>query len=188
MSEIRTKATPAPSPGAVPLNTSTFVESWPKLDEALADVSRDEPVHMFCTGGVRCVKAGAYVKQKLGFTDVRRLEHGVVPTAVGGGSGESRFEGENFCVRQARVETGCRGRLRPFGRVETSAHPVRSIWRTPAVDREATPIHATATNVARSALRTTGETLYASYARRLRAGQNGVSERSERKVGPRELE
>ena len=23
--------------GAVPLNTSTFVESWPKLDEALAD-------------------------------------------------------------------------------------------------------------------------------------------------------
>ena len=34
----------------VPLNTSTFVESWPKLDEALADRPRDEPVHMFCTG------------------------------------------------------------------------------------------------------------------------------------------
>ena len=90
--------------GAVPLNTSTFVESWPKLDEALADVSRDEPVHMFCTGGVRCIKAGAYVKQKLGFTDVRRLEHGVVAyERWAAGSGESRFEGENF-VFDKRVD------------------------------------------------------------------------------------
>ena len=89
---------------AVPLNTSTFVESWPKLDEALADRPRDEPVHMFCTGGVRCVKAGAYVKQKLGFTDVRRLEHGVVAyERWAAGSGESRFEGENF-VFDKRVD------------------------------------------------------------------------------------
>ena len=81
--------------GAVPLNTSTFVESWPKLDEALADVSRDEPVHMFCTGGVRCVKAGAYVKQKLGFSDVRRLEHGVV-AYEGGGQRREPLRGREF--------------------------------------------------------------------------------------------
>ena len=84
--------------GAVPLNTSTFVESFDQLDIALAGRPRDAPVHMFCTGGVRCVKAGAYVKQKLGFTDVRRLEQGVVAyerwQAESGA--ESRFEGENF--------------------------------------------------------------------------------------------
>ena len=59
---------------------------------------------MFCTGGVRCIKAGAYVKQKLGFTDVRRLEHGVVAyERWAEGSGESRFEGENF-VFDKRVD------------------------------------------------------------------------------------
>ena len=57
------------------------VPGWDALDDALADKPRDEPVHMFCTGGVRCVKAGAYVKQKLGFSDVRRLEQGIVASA-----------------------------------------------------------------------------------------------------------
>ena len=105
MSEIRHRGGLEHLRGAVPLNTSTFVESWPKLDEALADVSRDEPVHMFCTG-VRCVKAGAYVKQKLGFTDVRRPSHGAWSRlrAEAAGSGESRFEGENF-VFDKRVRT-----------------------------------------------------------------------------------
>ena len=50
------------------------------------------------------MKAGAYVKQKLGFTDVRRLEHGVVAyERWAAGSGESRFEGENF-VFDKRVD------------------------------------------------------------------------------------
>ena len=64
--------------GATPLNTETFKDTYQALDEALAAKDKREPVYMFCTGGIRCVKAGAYVKQKLGFSDVRRLKGGVV--------------------------------------------------------------------------------------------------------------
>ena len=50
------------------------------------------------------MKAGAYVKQKLGFSDVRRLEHGVVAyERWAADRGESRFEGENF-VFDKRVD------------------------------------------------------------------------------------
>jgi predicted sulfurtransferase/predicted O-methyltransferase YrrM len=64
--------------GATPLNTETFKDTYEALDEALSEKPKTEPVYMFCTGGIRCVKAGAYVKQKLGFSDVRRLKGGVV--------------------------------------------------------------------------------------------------------------
>ena len=65
--------------GATPLNTATFTEAWPKLDAILHqyDPNRTD-VYMFCTGGVRCIKAGAYVKQRLGFPNVHRLQDGVV--------------------------------------------------------------------------------------------------------------
>ena len=84
--------------GATPLDTATFVETWPKLDAALADKPKDEPVYMFCTGGIRCVKAGAYVKQKLGFEHVKRLDQGIVGYERwrDGEGGDSLFEGDNF--------------------------------------------------------------------------------------------
>ena len=64
--------------GATPLNTETFNGTYDALDAALSNKPKTEPVYMFCTGGIRCVKAGAYVKQQLGFSDVRRLKGGVV--------------------------------------------------------------------------------------------------------------
>lgn len=64
--------------GAKPLDTQTFAETWDKLDQALANVEPDQDVYMYCTGGIRCVKAGAFVKQKLGFKNVKRLKQGVV--------------------------------------------------------------------------------------------------------------
>jgi predicted sulfurtransferase len=64
--------------GSVPLNTSKFHESWPKLEEALRDVEPGRRVLTYCTGGIRCVKVGAYLTQKLGLTNVARLEHGIV--------------------------------------------------------------------------------------------------------------
>lgn len=42
--------------GAVPLNTSSFGESWQNLEQLLADQPRDRPLLTFCTGGIRCVK------------------------------------------------------------------------------------------------------------------------------------
>jgi len=86
---------------AIPLATETFRESWSKLDSLLNDQCRDQPIFMFCTGGIRCIKAGAYLKQCLGFADVRRLDGGIVayerwlahdaPPQT-----QSRFSGENF--------------------------------------------------------------------------------------------
>ncbi len=36
------------------------------------------PVYAFCTGGIRCVKVGAYLRQRHGLADVRRLKHGII--------------------------------------------------------------------------------------------------------------
>jgi len=65
---------------ATPLNTNTFSETWSVLDSQveLQTLNTDEPVYIYCTGGVRCVKVGAYLKQKLGASDVRSLRHGII--------------------------------------------------------------------------------------------------------------
>lgn len=67
---------------ATPLNTTTFSESWNVLQQlahkdSLA-MKKDDPVYIFCTGGIRCVKVGAYMTQELGFTNVKRLKHGII--------------------------------------------------------------------------------------------------------------
>lgn len=86
--------------GAQTLETKTFAETWGKLDAALADVDASKPVYMYCTGGVRCVKGGAYVKQKLGLSRVYRLKDGIVGyerwLKSSQGQVRSRFEGTNF--------------------------------------------------------------------------------------------
>ena len=64
--------------GAEPLDTDVFSESWDILKAKTNDLDKREPVRIFCTGGIRCVKVGAYLKQELGFEDVRRLEHGII--------------------------------------------------------------------------------------------------------------
>ena len=65
---------------AKPLNTNTFSETWSVLDSQVKSKSLDPsvPVFIYCTGGIRCVKVGAYLRQRHGFEDVRRLRHGIV--------------------------------------------------------------------------------------------------------------
>ena len=64
--------------GAVPLNTTFFRESWDALDETLKHTPKDAPLLTYCTGGIRCVKINAYLEQTLGFTNVNRLEGGII--------------------------------------------------------------------------------------------------------------
>lgn len=40
--------------GAIPLETKTFQDSWERLDELTANVPREKPIYIFCTGGIRC--------------------------------------------------------------------------------------------------------------------------------------
>ena len=65
---------------STPLNTQTFSETWSFLDSQVKSNSLNpsEPVYIFCTGGIRCVKVGAYLKQRLGFQDVRSLKNGII--------------------------------------------------------------------------------------------------------------
>ena len=64
--------------GAVPLNTTNFRDSWEVLEEQLKDTPKDAPIMTYCTGGIRCVKVGAYLTQELGFTNVSRLAGGII--------------------------------------------------------------------------------------------------------------
>lgn len=86
--------------GAEPLNTDSFRESWDVLKERLADTPKDAPIMTYCTGGIRCVKVGAYLTQELGFTNVSRLAGGIIAydrTLNQEAAGEeSMFKGTNF--------------------------------------------------------------------------------------------
>lgn len=64
--------------GAEPLETTNFRDSWDVLDERLKDMPKDAPIMTYCTGGIRCVKVGAYLTQELGFTNVSRLAGGII--------------------------------------------------------------------------------------------------------------
>mmetsp|Transcript_26907 Transcript_26907/g.41210 ORF Transcript_26907/g.41210 Transcript_26907/m.41210 type:complete len:330 (-) Transcript_26907:172-1161(-) len=95
--------------GADPLGTNVFSESWEELESRTDGVDRDEPIHIFCTGGIRCVKVGAFLKQKLGFKNVRRLEHGIVGYQRWAQEGlpekdSSVWHGENFMFDKRRFE------------------------------------------------------------------------------------
>ena len=95
--------------GATPLKTQTFQESWVQLEEETKNLDKNQPIHIFCTGGIRCVKVGSYLKQKLGFSDVRRLQHGIIgyhrwEVENNVDTSESIWKGENFLFDKRRLD------------------------------------------------------------------------------------
>jgi len=64
--------------GADPLDTENFRESWGVFADKLKDTPKDAPIMTYCTGGIRCVKVGAYLTQEMGFTNVSRLAGGII--------------------------------------------------------------------------------------------------------------
>lgn len=64
--------------GAEPLETENFRDSWKVFHEKLKDKPKDIPIMAYCTGGIRCVKIGAYLTQEMGFTNVSRLAGGII--------------------------------------------------------------------------------------------------------------
>ena len=59
---------------AIDLNIRTF-RAFPEAIERLPAAMKDEPVVMFCTGGIRCEKASA-IMMEAGFTNVKQLKGG----------------------------------------------------------------------------------------------------------------
>ena len=90
---------------AQPLNTKTFSETWEVLDDQVKSetINPNEPVYIFCTGGIRCVKVGSYLKNKLGCNDVRSLRHGIIGyERWASDAGQSLWDGENFLFDKRR--------------------------------------------------------------------------------------
>ena len=81
-------------PGAIDPGTDSFRE-FPEFAAELARSSRDRPLAMFCTGGIRCEKATALMLE-LGFTDVYHLQGGVLSYLQEIPPGQNRWNGECF--------------------------------------------------------------------------------------------
>lgn len=81
---------------AVLPDVDTFREQLPKVAEEFKD-NKDKPILMYCTGGIRCEKASAYMKHK-GFNQVFQLEGGIIKYAKDCKEHgiEPKFIGKNF--------------------------------------------------------------------------------------------
>jgi UPF0176 protein len=88
---------------AVNPHTESFRE-FPDYVEAHLDPSRHKKVAMFCTGGIRCEKSTAYLKE-LGFENVYHLKGGILKYLEEVPEEESMWEGECF-VFDNRVSVG----------------------------------------------------------------------------------
>ena len=89
--------------GAVNPDTHTFREFPEYVDENL-DPSKHRKIAMFCTGGIRCEKSTALLKQK-GFTEVYHLRGGILKYLERVPEEESMWNGECFVFDQ-RVAVG----------------------------------------------------------------------------------
>jgi len=77
-------------------DAATFREELPMVANMLSD-QRDKKIVMYCTGGIRCEKASAYLKYR-GFTHVFQLEGGIIEYArqVKAQGLPNKFMGKNF--------------------------------------------------------------------------------------------
>lgn len=81
---------------AIEIPSETFREQLPMAVEKLGD-RKDRPIIMYCTGGIRCEKASAWMLHN-GFTQVFHLEGGIIHYVrqVREKGLENRFLGKNF--------------------------------------------------------------------------------------------
>jgi UPF0176 protein len=78
--------------GAVPIGVDNF-RDFPAAADRFASQRQRETVVMFCTGGIRCEKAGPYL-ERAGVDDVYQLEGGILKYFED--CGQQYFKGECF--------------------------------------------------------------------------------------------
>ena len=94
--------------GAEAIGVEHF-RDFPQAVDRLPTDRRDETIVMFCTGGIRCEKAGPYM-ERVGFTNVLQLDGGILKYFED--CGAEHFTGECFVFDQ-RVTVDAS--LRPGG-------------------------------------------------------------------------
>ncbi len=87
--------------------TDVFVE-FPNYVRQNLDVTQNKKVAMFCTGGIRCEKASAFMKHE-GFEEVYHLKGGILKYLEEVPKEESLWEGECFVfdIASALIMTSC---------------------------------------------------------------------------------
>ena len=89
--------------GAVDPNIRSFGQFKDFVARAL-DPQKDKKIAMFCTGGIRCEKASAYLLSR-GFEEVYHLKGGILKYLEAVPESESRWRGECF-VFDERIALG----------------------------------------------------------------------------------
>jgi UPF0176 protein len=81
---------------AIEIPSDTFREQLPMAAAMMKD-QKDKNIIMYCTGGIRCEKASAYMLHQ-GFKNVYHLEGGIIHYAnkIKEAGLESKFKGKNF--------------------------------------------------------------------------------------------
>jgi RluA family pseudouridine synthase len=91
--------------GALVPNINTFRE-FPAAVRKLPESLKDQPVVMFCTGGIRCEKAGPFMEQE-GYRNIYQLDGGILKYFEE--CGGDHYEGECFVFDQrVGVDPGLR--------------------------------------------------------------------------------
>ena len=80
--------------GAIQPNTESFRE-FPDYAKQNLDPARQRKVAMFCTGGIRCEKSTAFLRQQ-GFDEVYHLRGGILKYLEEVPESESKWQGECF--------------------------------------------------------------------------------------------
>lgn len=81
---------------AIPAGIDNFRE-FPQAVSRLPESMKDEPVVMFCTGGIRCEKAGAFMEQA-GFRSIFQLDGGILKYFEE--CGQVHYDGDCFVFDQ----------------------------------------------------------------------------------------
>ena len=91
--------------GAIKPNVDTFRESLEIIDNELKKNGSERNYLMYCTGGIRCEKASAYLKHK-GLKNVYQLEGGIIEYSrqVKEKKLKNNFLGKNFVFDERRGE------------------------------------------------------------------------------------
>ena len=91
--------------GAIKPDVDTFRESLETIDMELEKNGKEKNYLMYCTGGIRCEKASAYLKHK-GIKNVFQLEGGIIEYTrqVSENHLTNHFIGKNFVFDERRGE------------------------------------------------------------------------------------
>ncbi len=110
---------------AVNPHTDTFRE-FPKYVEEHLDPNKHKKVAMFCTGGIRCEKSTAYLKEQ-GFDEVYHLEGGILKYLEDTPQEQSLWEGDCYVFD---------GRVAVNHALEQSEYDVCNACRLPITDED----------------------------------------------------